>query len=213
MHGSDVGVDVRTGVRPQPPQPCREAVLSVGRAAIALMRTGSPHLPDVVRSLPVLLVRALDSAAAGREVDALVEAGWRTGQLRVRIGAEPSQGSPDRDAASVLALLRALRLEVPPDVAHARELERRRRDREDELARAPRPASPEVRRRSVERIRGELGLLPRRTAVPAPRRRPDCSLCGREAGFFVSPEVHLCSGCVALLATGEARLAPVRATG
>ena len=177
------------------------------------MRTGSPHLVDVVSSLPVLLVRALDADRAGREVDALVAAGWRPGQLRARIGAEPSQGSPERDADHVLELLRALAGEVPPDVAHARELERRRREREDERARAPRPASPEVRRRSVERIRTELGLGPRRTAVTEPRTRPACNLCGGEGSFFVTPELHLCSRCVAVLATGEARLVPPRLTG
>jgi hypothetical protein len=177
------------------------------------MRTGSPSLPDVVRSLPALLVRALDADQAGREVDALVAAGWRTGQLRARVGAAPSLGSPDRDADQVLGLLRALRDETPPDVAHARELERRRRDREQEQARAPQPASPEVRRRSVERIRGELGLAPRRRAPAEPRTRPACSLCDGEGSFFVSRDVHLCPRCVAVLATGEARLAPTRLTG
>ena len=68
------------------------------------MRTGPPCLSDVVRSLPALLVRALDADQAAREVDALVAAGWRTGQLRARIGAAPSQGSPDRDAELVQAL-------------------------------------------------------------------------------------------------------------
>jgi hypothetical protein len=165
-----------------------------------------PPLATVVCSLPALLVRALDADRAGPEVDALVAAGWRTGQLRARIGAAPSLGSPDRDAEQVLALLRALRDEVPPDVAHARELEQRRRDREDEAARAPRPASPEVRRRSVERIRGELGLAPSRRAAAEPRTRPACSLCDGEGSFFVSRDVHLCPRCVAVLATGEARL-------
>jgi len=170
------------------------------------MRTGSPCLADVVRSLPVLLVRALDHEQAAREVDALVDAGWRTGQLRSRIGGEPSQGSPDRDADNVLTVLRALRGEVPPDVAHARALERRRREREQQRARAPQPASPEVRRRSVQRIRAELGLVPGRRAAPEPRPRPVCNLCDGEGTFFVSPAVHLCPRCVAVLATGEARL-------
>ena len=170
------------------------------------MRTASPSLADVVGSLPALLVRALDLEQAGREVDALVTAGWRTGQLQARIGAAPSLGSPDRDADQVLALLRALRDEVPPDVAHARELEQRRRDREDELARAPQPASPEVRRRSVERIRSELGLAPSRRPSTEPRTRPACCLCDGEGSFFVSRDVHLCPRCVAVLATGEARL-------
>ncbi len=177
------------------------------------MRTGSPHLVDVVSSLPVLLVRALDADEVSHEVDALVAAGWRPGQLRARIGAEPSQGSPDRDAEHVLALLRALAGETPPDVAHARELERRRREREDELASAPRPASPEVRRRSVQRIRAELGLAPRRAAAPEPRTRPSCNVCGGEGSFFVTPELHLCPRCVAVLAAGGARLTSPRMTG
>jgi hypothetical protein len=171
------------------------------------MRTASPHLADVVASLPALLVRGLDAEQAARDVEALVAAGWRTGQLRSRIGAEPSQGSPDRDADHVLAVLRALRDETPPDVAHARELARRRREQEDERARAPQPASPEVRRRSVERIRTELGLVTSGRAAPEPRTRPRCSLCDGEGSFFVSREVHLCARCVAVLATGEARLA------
>ena len=177
------------------------------------MRTASPSLADVVGALPVLLVRALDADQAGREVDALVAAGWRTGQLRARIGAAPSLGSPDRDADQVLALLRTLRDEVPPDVAHAREVEQRRRDREQDQAQAPQPASPEVRRRSVERIRSELGLVPSRRAPAEPRTRPACSLCDGEGSFFVSRDVHLCPRCVAVLATGEARLAPARRTG
>jgi hypothetical protein len=170
------------------------------------MRTGSSSLADVVQSLPAVLVRALDQQRAALEVDALVAAGWRTGQLRSRIGAEPSQGSPERDAEHVLAVLRALRSETPPDVAHARERERRRQEREDERARAPAPASPEVRRRCVERIRAELGLVPRRTVAHQHRARPACNLCDGEGSFFVSPEVHLCQRCVTVLATGEARL-------
>lgn len=170
------------------------------------MRTSSPRLADVVRDLPAVLVRALDADRAASEVDALVAAGWRAGQVGARVGAAPSLGSPDRDAEQVLQVLRALRDETPPDVVHARELERRRRDREDERARAPRPASPEVRRRSVARIRTELGLAPHRPVPPEPRTRPACSLCDGEGRFFVSPEVHLCPRCVAVLATGDARL-------
>ena len=173
----------------------------------------SSALADVVRDLPAVLVRALDTAEVGREVDALVAAGWRPGQLGARIGAEPAQGDPRRDADHVVAVLRALREQTPPDVAHARELERRRQDREDRRAQTPRPASPEVRRRSAERIRSELGLVPRRAAEPEPRTRPACSLCGGEGSFFVSREVHLCSRCVAVLATGEARLASTSLTG
>jgi hypothetical protein len=175
------------------------------------MRSGSPVLADVVRHLPALLVRALDAERAACDVDVLVAAGWRTGQLRSRIGAEPSQGTPGRDAEHVLAVLRALRDETPPDVVHAREVERRRRERAEQRAQQPRPASPEVRRRSVERIRTELGLVPGRRTAREPRTRPPCSLCDGEGSFFVSHEVHLCSRCVAVLATGRARLAPTLA--
>ncbi len=173
---------------------------------MVVMRTGSPHLASVVSTLPALLVRALDGERAGAEVDALVAAGWRPGQLRSRIGAEPSLGSPDRDADQVLDVLRRLREQTPPDVAHARELERRRRAREDERATAPRPASPETAGRSAERIRRELGLLPARRPASEPRTRPSCSLCDGEGSFFVSKDVHLCPRCVEVLATGEARL-------
>lgn len=170
------------------------------------MRIRSAVLDDVVRSLPALLVRALDTGSVAAEVDALVAAGWRPGQLGARIGRAPSQGGVDRDAEQVLTVLRALRDELPPDVAHAREVERRRRQQQDERARAPRPASYEVRQRSVERIRGELGLRRRRAVPPEPRTRPSCSLCPGEGSVFVSPEVRLCRRCVAVLASGEARL-------
>ena len=173
----------------------------------------SSALADVVRDLPAVLVRALDTAQVGREVDALVASGWRPGQLGARVGAEPTQGSSTRDADHVLSVLRSLRDETPPDVAHARELERRRQARDDRRAQTPRPASPEVRRRSAERIRSELGLVPRRAAAPEPRTRPACCLCGGEGSFFVSREVHLCPRCVAVLATGEARLASTSLTG
>ena len=169
-------------------------------------RMRSPHHTDVFSQLPSRLMHELDDADVAAVLADLVEAGWRPGQLRSRIGAEPSLGSPDRDAQQVLDVLRRLREQTPPDIAHARELERRRRAREDERATAPRPASPETAGRSAQRIRTELGLLPARRPAAEPRTRPSCSLCDGEGSFFVSRDVHLCPRCVEVLASGEARL-------
>ncbi len=163
------------------------------------------HRTDVFSQLPSLLMRALDTAEVGAAVDALVAGGWRPGQLRHRIGSAPSQGSLENDARAVLALLRSLLETVPPDVAHARAWAERQRERA-ERAEAP-AAAPEVRDRYVAQIRAGLTGTPRTRRTPEPRARPACNLCEGDGVFFVSHEVHLCRRCVAVIATGEARLA------
>ena len=170
------------------------------------MRARSPHHSDVFSHLPVALMRELDSEPVAEVLDELVAAGWRTGQLRHRVGAEPAQGSPERDAAQLLHLLRSLLEQTAPDVAHAREVEQRRQDRAWERETGPRPAAPEVRDAALAEIRAGLRGAPRRRPEPEPRTRPSCSLCDGEGSFFVTRDVHLCRRCVALLATGEARL-------
>ncbi|CAA9315258.1 MAG: hypothetical protein AVDCRST_MAG16-409 [uncultured Frankineae bacterium] len=170
------------------------------------MRVRSPHTADVLCSLPLLLARELDTAEVDGLVDALVAGGWRTGQLRHRIGGEPSQGSVEGDAARVRSVLQALVGQVPPDAAHAQELEQRARSRQREGG--PGPASAEVRDRAIAQIRAGLKGVPARRTPPAPRPRPSCSACDGEGSYFVTREVHLCRHCVAVLATGEVRLVP-----
>ena len=168
------------------------------------MPVRSAHVTAVLQPLPAALVRELDTAEVAERVDALVAAGWRPGQLAHRLAGQPAQGSVERDAALLRALLQALGEQVPPDVAHARELEERRRAR----AREPRhaPATPMVRERALTEIRAQLKGLPARRRDVAPRVRPACCLCGGEGRFYVTRDVHLCPRCVEVLATGEARL-------
>lgn len=173
---------------------------------MAGMRARSPYHADVFSHLPVALLRELDTPAVAEALDALVAAGWRTGQLRSRVGAEASQGSHERDAAHLTGLLQALRAQTPPDVAHAREVEERERARAWERAHGPTPAAPEVRERALAEIRAGLKAAPARRPRPQPRTRPACRLCDGEGSYFVTRDVHLCRRCVAVLATGEARL-------
>lgn len=166
----------------------------------------SPHHPDVFSHLPVSLMRALETPEVAQVLDALVAAGWRTGQLRHRVGAEPAQGSPDRDAAHLLGFLRELAAQEAPDVAHARERRERERERARAAQAAPAPASPEVRDAALAEIRASLKGVPERRADPEPRTRPACSLCAGEGAYFVTRDVHLCGRCVEVIATGQARL-------
>jgi ribosomal protein S14 len=154
------------------------------------MRRTSPHHTDVFSHLPALLLRALDTEEVGQVLDELVAAGWRPGQLRHRVGAEPAQGSAERDAAHLLAFLRAL-LDLP---------------RVQQDAEAPVPASPQVVAEHVAQIRAELKGVPRRREERAPRTRPACSLCAGEGSYFVTRDVHLCRRCVDVLAAGQVRL-------
>lgn len=170
------------------------------------MRRTSPHHTDVFSHLPALLMRALDTDQVAQVLDELVAAGWRPGQLRHRVGAEPAQGSVDRDAEHLLDVLRAMREQTCPDLLHARELEAREQARRWEQETAPQPATEQVRAARIAEIRAGLKGAPRRRAEPAPRTRPACSLCAGEGSFFVTRDVHLCKRCVDVMATGAARL-------
>ena len=170
------------------------------------MRTTSPHHTDVFSHLPALLMRALDTAEVAQVLDELVAAGWRPGQLRHRVGAEPAQGSVDKDAAHLLDLLRGLREQTCPDLLHAQERAAREAARRWEQEQAPPVASPQVRAARLAEIRAGLKGLPRRRPEPEPRTRPDCSLCDAESAFFVTRDVHLCARCVEVMASGQARL-------
>ncbi len=164
------------------------------------------HHPDVFSHLPVALMRELDTEPVAAVLDQLLAAGWRTGQLRHRVGAEPAQGSTARDAEHLLALMQGLLHVDAPDLAHAREVAERERTRRWEAETAPTPATPEVRDAAIAEIRAGLKGVPGRHRDPEPRTRPACSLCAGEGAYFVTRDVHLCGKCVSVMATGEARL-------
>ena len=170
------------------------------------MRRTSPHHTDVFSHLPALLMRALDTEPVAEVLDELVAGGWRPGQLRHRVGAEPAQGSVDKDAQHLLEMLRGLRGQTCPDLEHARAVREREQARRWEQESSPLPASPEVRAAHLAQMRAAVPGVPRRRVQPEPRTRPSCSLCHGEGTYFVTREVHLCPRCVDVLATGQARL-------
>lgn len=170
------------------------------------MRASSPHHSDVFSHLPALLMREMATPAVAALLDQLVEAGWRPGQLRHRVGAAPSQGSVERDAAALVLLLTALTGGPAPDAQHAAQRLERAREQERQAAEAPVPAAPEVREQHLAQMRAALGAPPRRRDEPEPRTRPACRLCAGEGAFFVTHDVHLCRRCVEVMASGEARL-------
>ncbi len=152
-------------------------------------------------------MRELDTADVAAVLDDVLAAGWRPGQLRSRIGGEPSQGSMERDAAAVRLLLERLRTEECPDVRHARERAEQEQEHAWQRELAPRPADPAVRDRWLGEIRAGLKSTPaRRVRTPEPRTRPSCALCDGESSFFVRRDVHLCRPCADLLSAGEVRL-------
>lgn len=170
------------------------------------MRRTSPHHTDVFRHLPALLMRELDTPPVAQVLQELVAAGWRPGQLRHRVGAEPAQGSVEKDADHLREVLRGLRDQPCPDAVHAQEVADREEQRRWEQETAPPPASPEVRAARLAEIRAGLKGTPKRRPEPVPRTRPACSLCDGEGAYFVTRDVHLCRRCVDVLATGQARL-------
>lgn len=125
------------------------------------------------------------------------------------MGAEPAQGSHERDAAHLLALLQSLSTQTCPDVAHTEQVAAREAQRAWERAQEPPPAAPEVREAHLAAIRAGLKGVPQRRAPREPRTRPPCSLCAGEGAYFVTRDVHLCKRCVDVLATGQARLSEV----
>lgn len=152
-------------------------------------------------------MRELDTPAVADLLERLLSAGWRAGQLRHRVGAEPSQGSVEGDAVHLQALLERLLEQECPDARHARERAEQQAQRAHEQAQAPRPADPEVRERWISEIRTSLkSTPPRRRSEHQVRVRADCALCSAESTFFVRRDVHLCRRCVDLLATGEVQL-------
>lgn len=179
---------------------CRSVVVP------CLMPPRSPHHTDVFSHLPALLMRELDTPAVAEVLDELLAAGWRAGQLRHRVGAEPARGSVEKDAAHLLELLELLRTQTCPDLAHAQEVEDREAARRWEQESAPPLASPEVRDAYLAQIRAGLKGVPRRRQEPEPRTRPACCLCAGEGTYFVTRDVHLCPRCVQVMASGRARL-------
>lgn len=173
---------------------------------MAGMRTVSPHHSDVFGHLPALLVHELAGEPVAGLLDSLVSLGWRPGQLRHRVGAEPAHGSVAQDAAHLLEFLRSLLEQECPDARHARAVEQRRAQRARAAAHAPAPAAPEARAHFVREIRRALPGVAASRPVPEPRLRPTCAVCEAESTVFVRRDVHLCSRCVDLLAAGEVRL-------
>lgn len=170
-------------------------------------RAQSPHHADVFSALPSRLMRELDTPVVAALLGRLVATGWRPGQLRSRVGAEPAQASVAADATHLQALLEGLLDEECPDVRHARERAEQLAERERQRAEAPRPADPEVRDRWISEIRASLKSTPARRRPDRDLRvRAECALCSDESAFFVRRDVHLCRRCVDLLATGEVRL-------
>jgi ribosomal protein S14 len=170
-------------------------------------RAQSPHHADVFSALPSRLMRELDTPAVAALLGGLVDAGWRPGQLRSLVGAEPSQGSVAADAVHLQRLLESLLQHECPDARHARERAEQQAERDRQRREAPRPADPEVRDRWISEIRASLKSTPaRRRPQPEARVRAECALCSAESAFFVRRDVHLCRRCVDLLAAGDVRL-------
>ena len=171
----------------------------------------SPLSAEVFGSLRVAVVRELQGEEVAALLDSLVAAGWRPRQLRERVGALPVQPTSAQDAEVVLQALRGLLKEDSPQARHDAELVRRQQERADAHRDAPVAAAPDDRARWIATIRSGLKGRARVPFGPPVRLRPDCTLCAGEAEFFVRRDVHLCKGCVDLLAAGE--LSAPRATG
>jgi hypothetical protein len=155
----------------------------------------------VFGDLPATLADDLRDAVVGDLVLQLLDKGWRQGQLAARVGAMPSGRDP---VADVEALLRGFLEQVPPDARWRQE--KIERDRTASDASFEQPASDENRQRWIQQIRAEIGS-PRPPARKETRRsRPACALCNAESSYFVTREVRLCDGCVALLGSGTATL-------
>jgi hypothetical protein len=166
---------------------------------------------QVFGNLRVAVIRELESAEVNDLLDRLVDQGWRPRQLCERVGALPVQPTSAQDAQVVTEALQALLAEESPQARYDAQVARRAEARADAERDAPVPAAPEDRTRWISAIRSGLKGRSRVAFGPPVRLRPDCVLCGHEGEFFVRRDVHLCSGCVDLLAAGE--LKTERATG
>jgi hypothetical protein len=175
------------------------------------MPSTSPHHADVFSHLRAAVARELQTPDLAALLDELLARGWRTWQLRHRVGALPSQPSSAQDAEVIAAHLRGLLAEESPQARHDEERARRRWERAEAERTAPRPATPEDRERWIETIRVGLKGRPRPARPQPVRVRPECTLCEGESEFFVRRDVHLCAGCVDLLAAGA--VTAERATG
>jgi len=158
----------------------------------------------VFGDLPSALAAALRTGEVGDLVLQLLDKGWRRGQIAARVGALPSGRDPQ---AEVVALLRGFLDQVPPDARWReekaqRDLERTARSSAD----VEEPASEQSRQAWISQIRTELGGPRPARPLPTSPTRPACALCASASSFFVTREVRLCEGCVALLSTGAVRL-------
>jgi hypothetical protein len=165
----------------------------------------------VFGSLRVAVVRELESPEVARLLRELVVRGWRPRQLADRVGALPVQPTSEQDAAVVVEALTRLLDEPSPQARYDAEVARRAEERTRAEAEAPVPAAAEDRARWISAIRSGLKGRSRVPFGPPVRLRPDCTLCEGEAQFFVRRDVHLCAGCVDLLAARQVK--PERATG
>ena len=175
------------------------------------MTPTSPHAADVFSHLRVAVARELDTAEVEQLLEDLVSHGWRPWQLRHRVGTLPVQPSSAQDGEVITALLRRLLDEPSPQLRYDEEKARRQRERTQARQATPVPAEEHDRDRWIAVIRTGLKGRPR-VVTPAPMRlRPDCAVCQGESDFFVRRDVHLCAGCVDLLAAGA--VTTERATG
>ena len=155
----------------------------------------------VFGDLPATLADDLHDGVIGELVLQLLDKGWRQGQLAARVGVLPSGREP---VADVEALLRGFLEQLPPDARWRQE--KAERDRAASDASFEQPASDENRQRWIQQIRAEIGVSRGGSNKQTRRVRPPCALCNAESSYFVTREVRLCDGCVALLGSGTATL-------
>lgn len=170
-----------------------------------------PLLAEVFGDLRVTVIRELQTPEVEALLDRLVARGWRPRQLRERVGALPVQPTSEQDAEVIVAALQRLVDEPSPQERYDADVARREHERAESQRVAPVPAAADDRARWISAIRGGLKGRSRVPFGPPVRLRPDCALCTGEAEFFVRRDVHLCAGCVDLLAAGEIKAE--RATG
>lgn len=166
-------------------------------------RLGGRLHEQVFGVLPAATARALDTSAVAAAVRPLLACGWRPAQLAARVGALPVSEAPE---AAVVAFLQQLADRESPRQAWDREWAERGRVRAGRAEEAARAASEASRAHWVAEARRGLGLPPPTRRAVAPRVLPRCSGCGSDGEFFVTRQVRLCTACVALLASGQARL-------
>jgi hypothetical protein len=167
-------------------------------------RLGARLHEQVFGSLPRSTARALDVPEVAGAVRPLLARGWRPAQLAARVGALPAPADP---VPAVVAFLEQLLARSSPQEAWEAEQAVRAAERAREADSAGEVASEASRAHWVAEARRTLGLPARPRPVPAPRAAPTCASCRGEGEFFVTRQVRLCGGCVALLASGRASLA------